>query len=208
MPPTDTAATMETPNLLHHKLVTFHLTNCLKKIAAKTGLNAVEMYKEVIKAEEDVDFVNTIHALAPNAHKVARLELRRTKGRVPQKCQQNAIMEQVKTGNTRRWGWLTTHTYGKHMMCVRHAFNRDKRTGQYYDTQDLPKEVAFQAIVSVSDDDYETIEDGFDYYYIKTKERTFRFKRPFGVENGVEFELELEVLRKTDDGFVCQDLSA
>lgn len=208
MPPTETAAEMTTPNLRHDKFVMLHLTKCLKKIAARFGLDTAEMLKEVIKAERDDEFIDMIHALAPNSPKTARLELRRTKGRVPQSCQQNAMLEEAKTGNTKRWGWLTTHIYGKHMLCVRHAFNRDKRTGEYYDTQDLPEGLAFYAVVSVSDDDYETIEDGYDYYYIKTKGRTFRFRRLFGVGNEVEFELELEVLDKVQGGFKCHDLLA
>lgn len=187
---------METQNTRHDPKVLNLLIRCLKQIADKTEFKDVAgMLKEVIKAEVDADFICLIHGLCDKAPRVEELGLRRKKGRAMNECIRNAVKEEKETRNTRRWGWLTTHTHGRHMMVVRHAFNRDRKTGEYYDTQDLPEWVSFDALVSVSDEDFEEMTKGYDYYYIKFNDVVFRFRREFGAEITSDFTLECKIKR-------------
>ena len=172
------------------------LLACAKKIEAISGLKAVDTFKEVIKAEIDKEFLLLIHNNSPGKD-VVKLELRRTKGRPTGNCIENAFAEQRKTGNKVRWGYMTATILGRHIHNVIHVFNEDK-DGKFYDTQDLPEHGMFDTLVSLQKSEYsfEAVKGLYDYYYIRTQGRTFKFRRPFDWDwdsDGYAFEHEIVV---------------
>ena len=152
--------------------------NCrlAKDLETKTGLNASETYKEMINGVEDEDLFNLI-ASSLIGEKVKLLSV--PKGRPLGNCFQNAWAEEKATGNKAYWGYMTLHFNGRAQQAVVHAFNKDKK-GNYYDTAEFPHGMP-PALVSVVAEAH-TAYNGmaYDYYYIKTKGRVFRWSSPWG----------------------------
>jgi hypothetical protein len=151
--------------------------NCrlAKQLETNTGLPAKDTYKELIAAEEDTAFVALIHGCADG--KLLHLDNRPKQGRFLGECLVNAKLEEKETGNKTYWGYMTSGLLGHAHQSVAHAFNKDKN-GNYYDTTLYPENVSTQ-FVSVKGKGL-IPKGSYDYYYIKTHDRVFRWKSKFG----------------------------
>lgn len=158
--------------------------NCrlAKELEAMTGLNASETYKEMINGVEDEDLFNLI-ASSLIGKKTSLLST--PKGRPPGFCFQNAMAEEKATGNTAYWGYLIPHFNGRVQQAVIHAFNKDK-DGNYYDTTEFPQGMppSLLAVVAEAHTISSVRDLAYNYYYIKTKGRVFRWSSPWGANFG------------------------
>jgi hypothetical protein len=174
---------MTTPeHTTHHKNLNFHLAFISKQMGQMLGTPPSQIYKEVIKNELDCDLIRSVKAQHDIKH---TLYSRPKSGRPVRNCLENAKLEKQETGNKQVWGYMSVPTHGRLQQVIIHSFNVDK-DGTYYDTQEYQNPTEIVGSVSIIDAPLITLFliDLYDYIYVKTQGRVFRWKTQFGI--GIE----------------------
>jgi hypothetical protein len=177
--------------ITHYKNLHLHLASISKQLGEILGTPQSQIYKEVIKNEEDYDLINSVVAQQNTIHK---LYSRPKAGRPVRNCFQNAKQEERETGNERVWGYMYVATRGHLQHTFVHCFNVDKE-GNYYDTQNYREAKEIVGMVSISTESvlYAYLTELYDYIYIKTQDRVFRWKKTFGTDDG-KYTLDKEIV--------------